>query len=353
LLENPTKIQHFVSQVEQRLNGIPPDRNRIYKFEVIHRENSIIKLAHKKGVSIRANLAIEHLFSFDKSGSLAKSFENLFQRYEERMSTAVNKLKEGLDQKSNNLIGTALYEIWLLKFLNIWRNPYGVKKFLNTFYMLYSYPPPTDRYFLKCYQDIDNLKTNDLFKGFSDLGLSLKEYKKWLRGLLLLLMPNAETSAAQGNPFNNIFERIAYDLLTNKTTFRFIKLHVLSEGFPGRFLLNDRSYFYSTEPSNKDQLILNFNITDRIAMTYMITTPDIQNVVRNDPALSRFINQFGRKLGEEFIRASQTEIAQDIQLKLIRDDYQEVEKFNRGMILQAKRYVFCSQKNVIGAIIKY
>jgi hypothetical protein len=353
LLENPTKIQHFVSRTEQRLNGIPPDRNRIYKFEVVNRNNSIIKFVHKRGVGIRANLAIEHLFSFDKSGSLAKNFENLFQRYEQRMSNAVNKLEEGLAKKSNNL-STVLYEIWLLKFLNIWRNPYGVKKFLNTFYMLTSYRP-TDQYFLRCYQDIDDLKANDLFKGFSDLELSLKEYKTWLKVLLLLLMPNTKTSAAQGKPFDNIFEQIAYDLLTNTTTSRFIKLHVLSEGFPGRFLLNDRSYFYSTEPRDKDQLILNFNITDRIAMTYMIITPDraFQNVVRNDPGLPRFINQFGRELGEELIRTSQTEIAQDIQLMPIRDNLQEVEQFNKGMILQAKRYVFCSQKDVIGATIKY
>ncbi len=348
MLENPAKIQHFVSQTEQRLNGIPPDRNRIYKFEAVDKDNSIIKLVHQEGVSIRSNLAIENLFSFDKSGKLSKNFENLFQKYEQRMSNLVNKLEEELAKRSSNL-GTILYETWLLKFLNIWRNPYGIKKCLNTFYMLTSYCP-TDQYFLKCYRDIDSLKDNDLFEDFSNLELSLQEYKMWLKVLLLLLMPTR-----QGKPFDNLFEQIAYDLLTNTTTFRFIRLHVLSESFPGRFLLNDRSYFYSTEPRDKDLLIFNFNITDRIATTYMIVTPQraFQEAMRNDPGLLRFINQFERDLGEELIRASQTEIAQDIQLITIRDNPQEVEKFNKGMILQAKRYVFCSQKDVMGATIKY
>ncbi|MEM4382414.1 MAG: hypothetical protein QXX19_09325 [Candidatus Caldarchaeum sp.] len=357
MFENPTRTQHFISQAEQRLNGIPPDRNRIYQFEIIDRENHILKLVSKNGVSIRNNLAIEDLYSFDKSGELRKNFENLFQRYEQRIKSAVEALEEKLLKKSDTDLGGLLYEIWLLKFLNIWRNPYGVKKCLNTFHMMTRFHP-LDRYFLDCYRQIDNLQKSDLLEGFPDLDLSLKEYKEWLKVMLLLLMPNPKSSARPGNHPGNLFEQIAYDLLTDTSFIRAVKIQMLSESFAGRFLLNDRSYFYSSEPTDPNKLILNFNISDRIAMTFMIVNP--QEIVNQDITNDPILKQYDPFTQNWLIQQSLAEITQNIQLRPVFDDKEEpvfddkeeVEQFNQGMIFQARRYVFCSQKEVIGATVR-
>lgn len=351
MLENPSKNQHFVSQAEQQLNGIPPDRNRIYQFDVVDREKSVLKLVHNDGVSIRNNLAIEDLYSFDISGKLRKNFENLFQKYEQRIKQAVEELE-------NNPSENSLYEIWLLKFLNICRNPHGVKKFLNTFHMMnkkMNNRHLLDPYFLECYQQIDNLQESDLFKGFSDLDLSLEEYKAWLKVLLLLLMPNSHLDSAKpGGYLGNIFEQIAYKLLTNTNTIRAVQLHILSENFHGRFLLNDRSYFYSSEPTDLGELILNFNISDRIAMKFAIFDPQVdpqfdsqKRELMNDPVLKHL----DLSVRNSLIEQSLAEMKQDIKLIRVRDNQQEVEQFNQGMIFQARQHVFCSQKEVIGATV--
>lgn len=348
MFENPTKTQHFISQAEQRLNGIPPDRNRIYQFEIIDKEKSVLKLVNKNGVSIKNNLAVEDLYSFDKSGKLRKNFENLFQRYEQRIISAVEELEEKLSKKNHFDLGRLLYEIFLLKFLNIWRNPHGVKKCLNTLHMMAKFCP-RDPYFLECYRQIDNL--SDLFKDFPNLELSPEEYKKWLKVLLLLLMPNSDlkSSGKVGDYLGNMFEQLAYSLLTDTTTIRAVKLQMLSEKFHGRFLLNDRSYFYSSEPTDRNKLILNFNISDRIATTFMIINPQeiINQDIMNDPVLK----QYDPSIRNQLIEQSLTEIAQDIQLTPVFDDKEEVGQFNQGMILQARQYVFCSRKEVMGATV--
>lgn len=350
MFKNPTKIQHFISQAEQRLNGIPPDRNRIYQFEIIDRENYILKLVSKNGVSIRNNLAIEDLYSFDKSGELRKNFENLFQKYEQRIISAVRELEEKLPRKNQHDLWRILYDIWLLKFLNIWRNPHGVKKCLNTFRVMTELPLP-DEYFLDYYRQIDNLQRSDLFKGFPDLDLSLEEYKKWLKVLLLLLMPNPNlNSAMPGNYLGNIFEQLAYDLWTNTSFIRAVKIQMLSESFAGRFLLNDRSYFYSSKSTDPNKLTLNFNISDRIAMTFMIVNP--QEIVNQDITNDSVLKQYDPSIRNQLIEKSLAEIAQNIQRVLVFDDKEEVEQFNQYMIFQARRYVFCSQKEVIGATVR-
>lgn len=299
MFENPAKIQHFISQAEQRLNGIPPNRDRIYQFEVINREKSVLKLVHKNGISIRNNLAIEDLYSFDKSGELRKNFEKLFQRYEQRITSAVEALEGKLLKKSYTDLDGLLYEIFLLKFLNVRSN---------------------------------------LFESLPDLDLSLEEHKKWLKVLLLLLMPNPKSSARPGNHPGNLFEQIAYDLLTDTSFIRAVKIQMLSEGFAGRFLLNDRSYFYSSEPTDPNKLILNFNISDRIAMTFMIVNPQV--LKQYDPFTQNWL-----------IQQSLAEIRQGINRVPVFDDQREVEQFNQGMIFQARRYVFCSQKEVMGATV--
>ena len=246
------------------------------------------------------------------------------------------KLQEGIEFHEES-IGDTLKEIWILKFLNIWRNPWSVKKFLNTFKEVQKYYP-TDHELLALYQKIEGLKQSDVLADIEAFGISLSEYKAWLKGLFLLLMPNTR------GPQGNIIEQLAHNLLTNESHFRAIELHTLSSDFHGRFLLSDRGYFYSSEP-DADHLILNFNITDRLAMKYMLVEPSriLRDVAAQHPEVENF--------DSEVIRRSQAEFAKSIQLRHVNNNEEQVKWFNRATIFQARSYVFCSQKDVLGATV--
>lgn len=75
-MKNLTRNQHFISQAEQRRNCIdesrPKDMQRIYKFEIADRENSIVRLTNPQGVKIKRNLSFDDLFSFDLTSSPPK-----------------------------------------------------------------------------------------------------------------------------------------------------------------------------------------------------------------------------------------------------------------------------------------
>ncbi|MND33320.1 hypothetical protein D3C81_858070 [compost metagenome] len=83
-MENLTRNQHFISQSEQRSNCIddcrPKDKQRIYKFEIADRENSVVRLTNTAGVKIKKNLSFDDLFSFDvKSSSIRRNLEHFFR----------------------------------------------------------------------------------------------------------------------------------------------------------------------------------------------------------------------------------------------------------------------------------
>jgi hypothetical protein len=87
-LTNNTKHQHFLSQVEQRLNALNPVSSevnqRIFSFSLIDRDQCSIALDGEHGRSIANNLLLYDLFSFDvKERRAARmNFESLFGQYE-------------------------------------------------------------------------------------------------------------------------------------------------------------------------------------------------------------------------------------------------------------------------------
>ena len=66
---NETANQHYISQVEQRLNALNPNatpaNRRIYAFSLQDRENHAVRLNSHKGVLISRTLVLRDLFSFD------------------------------------------------------------------------------------------------------------------------------------------------------------------------------------------------------------------------------------------------------------------------------------------------
>lgn len=138
-LLNDTRRQHFVPQVEQRLNTSTPEaatkNQRIYEFGILGRFDNP-KLDKPRNPRIGASLALDDVFSFDVSpnASLRQNFESLFQKYEERLleSTDAVLTKASVSARPED-IRDDLTALFAAKFLNFLRNPYSVPKVLDTF----------------------------------------------------------------------------------------------------------------------------------------------------------------------------------------------------------------------------
>jgi hypothetical protein len=154
---NPTANQHFVSQIEQRLNALNPDaarhNQRIYSYTVVDRESFALSLDSGRGISIAINLALRDLFSFDviPNQSLRSNLETMFQQYESIIETNTVGLIQKLEQGQNDI--KEILELFAAKLMNFLRNPYSIKKVLNTIGGILQYHP-TDPHDLASYEAV-------------------------------------------------------------------------------------------------------------------------------------------------------------------------------------------------------
>lgn len=82
MFNNETRNQHYVSQVEQKLNcidaSISRKKRRIYQFESLDRESQEYKLSDENGVKIEKNLSFDDLYSLEVFDNATRdNFEQL------------------------------------------------------------------------------------------------------------------------------------------------------------------------------------------------------------------------------------------------------------------------------------
>ncbi|CRY84219.1 hypothetical protein [Yersinia intermedia] len=217
---NNTKNQHFISQVEQKLNSINPDdvrkKRRIYKFNVIDRENSKVVLVSANGSRIENSLSINDLFTYAiNENGLRHNLEQEFENYEAKLESLTKEflIKAGADRKeiTHEIIG-----LFTCKFLNLIRNPYCIKKTLNIFSQYIDYKP-TGPQLLAEYALISNIKEVDISSLLIRLGVTLTEYKNWLQVLFLVLMRNPGSEV-------NLLEEIIRSILSNNDTYKMFRI---------------------------------------------------------------------------------------------------------------------------------
>ena len=192
-MDNLTKNQHFISQTEQRSNCIdesrPKDKQRIYKFEIADRQNSVVRLTNTEGVKIKTNLSFNDLFSFDvKSSRLRKNLEDFFQKFEMDLVTAtdllisVSKVNSGSD-----VLKGAAERVFKAKFMGWIRNPYLIARTINMFKELVGMHP-TDPLLLAHFSDIRAGIKPHLAEVCAEFGVTSEQYFQWLEILFLALM---------------------------------------------------------------------------------------------------------------------------------------------------------------------
>lgn len=328
--DNETISQHFLSQVEQRMNsfniGAKNKNRRIYSFKVIDRDNYTVELERPDGVKICDNLTFDDLFTFYKgSEKLRKNLENAFGEYESKIShltnVIVNKVREGCNGED---VSDVLVELLRVKFMNFLRNPFSIKKVLNSVGDLSSYYP-VERGLLKEFNLID-----DSYKPHADrlcnfFNVTYEEYIKWIKILFLVLM-------RPGDMKENILEAVVRNLLEDKRLkTMFIIFHYTGEHDDKKVCLSDRSWVDCIEHDD-DRMGMDFNLTSNMFLRF--GTVSLESLMPPGTP-SHIVDLFLSR-------------PKDIECFVIENDLNILSSYNRNAVLQSYQKVFCGSSEIYG-----
>lgn len=323
-LQDVTKNQHFVPRVEQRLNAINPsakeENQKIFSFSLQERESYSISLDSDKGFKISNTLSLNDIFSFDvlEKEAARYNFEKLFHQYEMNIKTNTESLISKLPTASAD-IKSEILNIFISKFLNFVRNPYSIKKVLNTFPQLRGVHP-TDPIHYKNYERVLNGRKPQQNYLCSQLGVTEQEYADWLSVIFLLLTPFEE-----GQP--NVLEQVVKGLFENPDLFIMVLIYTYDDK---TCLLSDRGY--SIPLPEKDHMAWDFNLYSHGFIRYIFGNLDLLA-----PAIA------SKDLVEKFKARPKS-----IGVHNITNDLNALEQYNKLVVYQCSKNVFNSSSECYG-----
>lgn len=317
-LHNVTKNQHFVSQVEQRLNAINPSANeknqKIYSFSLTDRESFSIHLDSTKGFKINRTLSLTDLFSFEvlEKEAARYNFETLFHQYEESIKANTESLILKL-QYTDSDIKSEILSLFASKFLNFYRNPYSIKKVLNTFPSLRNIHP-TNPIHYRNFERVLNGRKPQQEHLCNQLGVTEDEYADWLSIIFLLL-----TSFEESQP--NFFEHFLKRLYENQDTFITVMVYTYEDK---TCLLSDRGYSIPL-PEGK-HMAWDFNLYSNGFIRYVFSNLDSFASVNAPKELIGNIKSMPKS----------------ITVRNIVNDLSALEQYNKHVVYQCHQNVFNS-----------
>lgn len=186
MFNNKTRNQHYISQVEQKLNcidaSISKEKRRIYQFEPLNRESQEYKLSNKNGVKIEKNLSFDDLYSLEVFGDATRdNFEKFFCRLEGQIELLTEEILT-----SEQLDKDVLLTLFNAKLMNVIRNPYCIKATINTYSLLLDYVP-TDKFLIKYFNKINSM--TPCVHLLSKFNITQEEYRKWLTIIFYMVVP--------------------------------------------------------------------------------------------------------------------------------------------------------------------
>jgi hypothetical protein len=312
-----TKNQHFVSQVEQRLNalnpGARPENQRIYEFEIVDRDQHQVRLVIPNGRLISNSLSMFDLFSFDVADNgVRANLERVFGAYEAKISKLTAKLLQAHAARSN-AVNQEVFDLFVAKMVNFIRNPFSVAKVLNTFGVMGQHHP-TDPHIYAQYQRILTGRRPQQAYLCAKIGISDEQYGAWLRVLFMLLTPLANGQVP-------MLEQSLGALFEDRDHALQIHLHTYSAE---RCLLSDRGW---TVPVPEDHhLVFDFNLSAQAFIRY---------------AFLDYEAALGHPL-PPMIRHGLSRGPKVVQLSYLHDDFVSLDVFHRRIIEQSFERVFSS-----------
>jgi hypothetical protein len=315
-----TKNQHFLSRVEQELNALDPAASRIYRFSLVDRETNLVCLDDPRGRNISKNLSIPDLFSYSVINKKTRfNFEDFFGQYEStvRMNT-LELLKK--PRTSNSDFSKGVLEIFAAKMMNLIRNPYSIKKILNTFGGMLQFHP-TNPGFLEDYRAVLAGKKPQQEHLCRELGIDADEYRKWLLVIFMALFrPHPDEINLMEGTFKGLFENPS--LQATVYIYEYINEHA-----DKRCLLSDRGYW---DPSQEPHVSFSFNLRSDAFIIYTFT--DIEKFA-------------GRTVGRSVIDAFNGRL-KNVHVTFTENDLAALSSYNRNVIYQCARSVYCSSQSI-------
>lgn len=322
--ESDTSWQHFLPQVEQRFNAINPEvpnkKQRIYNFEIVNREAHEIRLLDPKGHRIYNTLAYPDLFNFDvEDGEQTReNFENAFGRYENDVKTNTENLIHKLTTRQANMsVNEEVVNLFTTKLLNMARNPFAIHKMLNTFGVMTNYVPARTED-LATFERILNGRKPHQAHLCRELGITDAEYRQWLGMLFMLFIPSGDGEL-------NMLESIVRDNFINHEHEIVIFVGLYSDPC---CLLSDRSFSTNIGKPGVDGF--DFNLSSRAFIRYLFADIDAVAAPGTPPELIANLKNELKKL------------PRPIQLRYDFDNQELLSTFNRNIVYQSYRHVYCA-----------
>lgn len=325
---NETRNQHFVPQVEQKLNASNPDsisgKFRVYSFRITDRETYQIELEALRGRAIATTLSMLDLFSFDVPGGgpLRMNLEALFHKYEANVEIHTKSLLEKLAVASAD-IKTELIDLFAAKLLNFVRNPFCIQKVLNSFPGVGLYEP-TDPELLAIYRRIVDGQKPHQTHLCRQLDVSQETYVEWLRLIFVLLMQT-------GDERPNLFEGMIKGLFEARDTQAAAFVWTYDQDV---CLLSDRSYCQPIPDGA--HMAMSFNLCSTAFVDYVFA--DAATLVEGRAAPAFVANA---------LAAWRQRPQATINVTVTKNNRAMLARYNRRVIEQARERVYCAEKTGI------
>ncbi|MEI9931366.1 MAG: hypothetical protein WDM89_12690 [Rhizomicrobium sp.] len=322
---NSTRNQHFISQVEQRLNACntnaAPSNQRIFEFQILDREARILQLNDRNGRLIEKNLSMLDLFSFDmdKDKNLRANFEELFGQYERKVGIdTATILRAHAEHRSD--IFPVLFDLFVAKLINFIRNPFTVVKAINTFGKFAEHHPTNAAIYESYVRTIIGRRPQQAHI-CGELGISDEHYKTWLRLLFMLLTPMADGQ-------ENFLEQSMRSLFQQDDDAIFVHVHKYNDQF---CLLSDRGF--SSPIEQGAHMAFDFNLSARAFIRF---------------AFLNYEAVLGRPVPEGILRGLQSG-PKVIQVSYLTDDLPALDVFHRRVVEQSHKSVYCAGTDIYSA----
>ncbi|MFZ0023689.1 hypothetical protein [Acinetobacter sp.] len=268
MFNNKTRNQHYISQVEQKLNSIDPSidkkKRRIYKFESLNRELQEYKLCVENSVKIEQNLTFNDLYSLEIfDDGTRDNFEKYFCQLEEKVEVLTKEVLA-----SEKLDKDIFLTLFNAKLMNVIRNPYCILSTLNTYSSLCNYTPINQNLAYQ-FEKINTLAVPESI--LSEFRINQVQFRQWLKIIFYMVVP---MKLDNGNYLNLATEII-------KNIFDPAKMHLyiaLATHENEICLLSDRAHVDFSEALPGNNFGYEFNLTKNAFIHFTFAENNLENL---------------------------------------------------------------------------
>ncbi len=333
MFNNETRNQHFISQVEQKLNCIDPtlprERRRIYKFKIDDREELTFNLVNPLGVKIENNLSFNDLYTFDVfSDRTRNNFEAYFRKYEVNIEVFTNKILNKID-KNEAITIEEIKDLIFCKMMNFIRNPFSIEKCLNIFGSL-STVSPTDTHALREFRKIKKENIHVSPDVLAQLNITEDKYIQWLKMIFNFFSVKM--------PTGYLGEEIIDAILDIDKKRIYVGIHTYDQEI---CLLSDRSFVDYGPALPNNFFCFAFNLNKNTFLSFMIFENTLENIKLFCPEIAPVIDD--RNLTIDVMSL----LPPRIELLVSKNNIEALRGYNTQVVYQCHNHFFSASTSFL------